>query len=572
MTRPIPTTPSNIPSRWWLPLALLLVCGAALAQDSAPADSVKLGQGAEGAPELTLEEKISSLNAKVLQNPADHRAWNDLGVVYATEGRDDLARDAFIKAIQANPQEADYHRNLGLIFSRLEMHDMAVAEFEAYRRFDQLGGMDFWRLIGGAQFKAGRVDDARVTLQEGIDLFKPSLGAEGLRLVMSLKELEDSQGNEQAVRDLLKEHAPAAETYMRGTTAETDGYDVAQAVVQSNVAVMVEDAKLMESSGLLTEAAALYSQAYDTAPERDDLLPRLVSVYLDADQVMDAKVAARLARTDHPNKAGTWIATGKVYENTNRLEEAAEAYQKAYELDSSITDLRVTIGNLLMRLGRDQEASEYFRAGVNAADTKPEVVYNYAVSLMREKKYHAAIPSLRNVVRQRPDMAPAWIALAQALQATKQYSQAVEPYQKAIELNPDPKLYFHLAHCSQRAKKYDIAIENYGLALENDPGYVKARYNLSLTLMDAGRYEEAVESFNLMLELEPESYRVYYSMGLSHFYLEQYDEALEAYDFALEQKETVNVLNNIGLVYDKLGDKKKAAAYYKDAAALKAGG
>ncbi len=35
-----------------------------------------------------------------------------------------------------------------------------------------------------------------------------------------------------------------------------------------------------------------------------------------------------------------------------------------------------------------------------------------------------------------------------------------------------------------------------------------------------------------------------------------------------EQKKTANVLNNIGLVYDKLGKKKKAQKYYKAAQGL----
>ena len=88
---------------------------------------------------------------------------------------------------------------------------------------------------------------------------------------------------------------------------------------------------------------------------------------------------------------------------------------------------------------------------------------------------------------------------------------------------------------------------------------VEARYNLSLTFMDAGRYEEAVAVLRdhggtgarlLPGLLQP---------GAGLLLPGQYDEALEAYDMALEQKETVNVLNNIGLVYDKLGDKKEAA-------------
>jgi len=80
-----------------------------------------------------------------------------------------------------------------------------------------------------------------------------------------------------------------------------------------------------------------------------------------------------------------------------------------------------------------------------------------------------------------------------------------------------------------------------------------------------------VESFDRMIELDGDSYRAYYSQGLSYYYLGRYDEALEAFDYAMEFKETVNLFNNIGLVYDKLGDKKQTAEWYKKAQALKDG-
>jgi len=418
------------------------------------------------------------------------------------------------------------------------------------------------------------IDDARATFTEGITAMEPDLGPEGFRLVLALNQLEVEKGTEEAVRALLEKYTPPASAFVNATETQgdpeqVDGYFEARSIVHNRVQQMVDDGKLMEQSGLDAEAAKLYKSAYEMAPDRDDLLPRLVDVYIKQGMVLDAGVAARLARADHPDKAGTWIATGKVHEQNRKLEEAVAAYEKAYEIEK-IDDLRVAIGNLYMRLGNDKEASKWLKEGLGEG-AKPEVVYNYAVSLMREKKYHAAIPSLRTVTRDLPEMYQGWLALAQCLQMTKQYSQAIEPYEKALELNPDAKLAFQVGRMSMKSKQHDKAIAAYEKALEMDPTYVKARYNLSLTYMDAGRYEEAAESFDKMIELDGESYRAYYSQGLSYYYLGRYDEALEAFDMAMEFEETVNLYNNIGLVYDKLGDKKKTAEYYKKAQALKDG-
>ncbi len=524
------------------------------------------------AAEETPQEKMAKLEAKVQANPTDAKSWNDLGVLRAQEGNLNQARDAFIHAVQADPSVGDFHRNLGLAFSKLGDYELAVSEFQAYRRFDTMGGKDFWRLIGGAQMQAGMTEDARVTFQEGLDVFGENPGPEGLRLALALNKLESDAGNEEAVRQLLEKYTKPAVQLMRFAKEETDeGYQEARQIVNNRVVLMVENAKLLEQSDLLTEAGDLYAEAYKLTPQRDDLLPRLVDVYLKNDQSMEARVAARLARDDHPDKAGTWVATAKVYEQTLRLPDAIKAYKKAYDIDPDFPDLRVVIGNLLMREGRDAEARQYLKDGVSISSTKPEVVYNYAVSLMRDKKFHAAIPSLRTVVEELPEFFQGRLALAQCLQQTRRYREAATSYEKAYDLHPDPKLLFHIARCAQKGKQPTKAIMFYEKALVEEPGYVKARYNLALTYMDAKRYDKAVDSFQKLIELEGPSYRAYYSMGLSYYYQGLYDEALETYDMALEQKETVNVLNNIGLVYDALGDKKNAQSYYKDAKALKEG-
>jgi len=535
-------------------LALFLAAAPALADDQTP------------------QEKMAELEAKVEADPTDAKSWNDLGVLRAQDGNLDGARDAFIRAVQASPMEGDFHRNLGLAFSKLGDYELAASEFQAYRRFDTMGGKDFWRLIGGAQMQAGMIDDARATFQEGLDIFGDNPGPEGLRLVLALNKLESDAGNDEAVRQLLEKYTKPARQLMKFAKEETDeGYQEARQIIHNRVVLMVENAKVLEQSGLLTEAGKLYSEAYKLSPQRDDLLPRLVDVYLKDDKSMEARVAARLARDDHPDKAGTWIATAKVHEKTLRIPDAIEAYKKAFEIDPDFPDLRVAIGNLLMREGRDAEARQYLKDGVASSSTKPEVVYNYAVSLMRDKKFHAAIPSLRTVVQELPDMYQGWLALAQCLQQTRQYGEAVTTYEKAYALNPDPKLLFHIGRCAQKSNQPTKAVDAYEKALEADPGYVKARYNLALTYMDTKQYDKAVDSFQKLVDLEGGSYRAYYSMGLSYYYQGLYDEALETYDLALEQKETVNVLNNIGLVYDAMGQKKKAQRYYKDAKDLKEG-
>lgn len=554
-------------------LSLLAAWGVAAppASAQAPARIDTLADGTRSFhyddQQVSAEEKIALLNAKLVKNPADGRSWNDLGVLLAGKEDYPAARDAFIRAVQCERTNGDYHRNLGLVFSRLDMHDMAVAELGEYRRFDQFGGLDYWRLIGSAQRKAGQADDARRTYREGLAELQPPVG-ETFRVVQSLFELETEAADEQAVRDLLAEQTPAARAFLDGLKEKEqpeaeDGWREASAVVNHRVGLLVDDGKLLEQSGLDAEAVALYQEAYRLTPERPDVLPRLVDVFLKLGRADEATAAAVQAQTDHPGWTGTWIATGKVHEKENRLQEALDAYSRAWEIEK-LEDLRVAIGNLHIRLGNDDQAAEWLRAGVTP-DTKPEVVYNYAVSLMRGEKWLAAIPPLRTVTRERPEMPQAWMALAQCLQASGRHAEAVEPFEQALLLQPDAKTAFLLASAAQKAGNAEKAVEAYLQALALDPKYVKAQYNLALAYMDLKKYDEAVVAFDGLISLEGPTYRAHNNQGLSYFYLGKYDQALEGFETALDLEKSAAVMNNIGMTLDKLGNKKEAVAWYQKA-------
>ena len=169
MIRPIAAMPLRYPAVLLSTAVILAVMAgvpAAQTPDSTTTDTRSLSLTDAGQErEATFEEKEAALTARVEADHSDGVAWNDLGVLYTTEDRFVEARDSFIRAIQTSAQVGDYHRNLGLAFSRLGEFDLAVAEYSAYRRFDLYGGKDYWRLIGQAQLRAGLPEAARVTFK-----------------------------------------------------------------------------------------------------------------------------------------------------------------------------------------------------------------------------------------------------------------------------------------------------------------------------------------------------------------------------------------------------------------------
>jgi len=549
--------------------------GTISAQTCQSADSAVAPTDVSGASSgiKTTEERISDLNAKILAEPRNADHYNNLGVIYAEQEEWLLARDAFISAVQANPIEASFHRNLGHVLVRVENYEMAASEFAAFRRLDMAGGTEGYRLMGDCWVQAGQLEQAATAYGEGLDVLPAEEGTEKMRLVLAMARmyLDDAQSGQAGT--VLEENLELAATVGDEAMADGDGetVELARSVRTNLLAIYIDDAKLLEESGLSLEAAELYQKAFSVDPERHELLPRIIDSYLDGGEPLQARVQARSARENHSDVAGTWIATGKIAESESLFADAIEAYLEARRLGWDNPDLDLVIGNLYMRIGDSAKAQRYMAAGIDSPDAKPEVIYNYGISLLREKKYSEAVNALQRVVEQRPEMPQAWQALALSLRNAKRYSEAVSAYEKTLSFGEDSKLFFNLAYCLKRAGRTDEAVTSYEQAIFLDPMFSEAYHNLANTLIAAQRYEEAFDVLTDFLVIEPDSYRILFNQGLCLYHLARYDEAIEKYELAMEQQETADVFNNLGLVYDKLGNKEEANAMYKEANNLQGG-
>lgn len=524
--------------------------------------------------EMTVDEQIADLNAKILREPRNAEHYNNLGVLYAERQQWLLARDAFISAVQANPLDADFHRNLALVLVQLENHELAVSEFQAYQRLDPEGGPDAWRLIGDAWRHAGDVEQARRAYLTALEKLPAQQGAERMRVVLACGQLETEGADQSGWRRLLERHAGEAQSLLGGAgddPAAAAAAEPARLVLDNLLAIYVGDAKILLDSDLPAEAAELYGKAAALAPDREDLVVAQAAALLQAGDAAGALAAARRAQTERPRSAGGWQAEGMIAEQQGDVEAAIAAFLKARERAPQQRDLDLRIGSLYLRAGDAANARRYMGAGIDHPDTPPPVLYNYAVSLIREQKHALAIPPLRRAVQADPQMGQAWAALGLSLRATEQYAEAAEAYRRAFALAPDSKLAFNLGLSLARAGRSDAAIAAYREALALEPDFKEAQFNLGKTLLDAKRPADARVALERARQLEPDSYAVLFSLGLAHYQLGEYQRAIDFYNEALARRETADALQNMGIAYEKLGKKEEADKCYAAAKSLRGG-
>ena len=107
---------------------------------------------------------------------------------------------------------------------------------------------------------------------------------------------------------------------------------------------------------------------------------------------------------------------------------------------------------------------------------------------------------------------------------------------KLEELNktaPDDKeflayIYFAIGYAKEIGlENYDNAIEYYNKAIELKPDYVYAYNNRGNAKSDLGNFQEAIEDFNKAIELMPDYAKAYYGRGATNLELHNYIKAIK---------------------------------------------
>ncbi len=147
----------------------------------------------------------------------------------------------------------------------------------------------------------------------------------------------------------------------------------------------------------------------------------------------------------------------------------------------------------------------------------------------------------------------------------KEFSKAIQSYQKVIELDPTyVEAYNNLGIIYQTIGDADRAFAAYQKATEINPRYQKGYNNLGILLLLQGRYEEAREAFNKALTINPKNIESHINLGILFKKKGQWNEAIESYQKALEidplHRETHY---NIALLYEQLENLELAIGHYQ---------
>jgi len=134
------------------------------------------------------------------------------------------------------------------------------------------------------------------------------------------------------------------------------------------------------------------------------------------------------------------------------------------------------LAEIRLRQGLPQQAEVHMRKSMELEPKIKAYTYNYAVLLMRQKRYQQALELLAPIVEESGHLASITSQYGAALLALERLDEAQEYLEKAVQIEPDfvPAL-FNLAFCYSKKNEPDKAIKYLNRVLELQPDHASAK-------------------------------------------------------------------------------------------------
>jgi O-antigen biosynthesis protein len=409
------TAPANLPSNS-NPQA------KSLPESKAPQQQAQL----QPAP-ATIKAKIKPDLPAANQQPSAASIQFELGQTYFEQQEWQTAIACYQQAIKLDPQEAEYHLQLGQAWSKANQQDQAnLAYFDGFSLKPQAVSGKSHYLLGEKLLKQNHVEKAIVCYRRAITQ-QPDLIDGYWQLAEILLATGNYSGAETYCRQGLNIDAHQSRGYflLGKVFYLQQKWQTALTCYQKAVELEPRNADMQHNLGeacsreqLWKEAVQAYGQAITLRSDYSWSYNNLGDALLKLEQWESAANAYRQAIKLKPDFVWSHYNLGEALAKLAQWDEATKAYQGAQKLDPNLPEPRQKLGEMLHRRTKSsrQEALVYSLEQI-AQDPDNIEFYHQAISL--DKQNHQL-----------------YLGLGKALFKQNKLDEAIVIYQAGLELQP----------------------------------------------------------------------------------------------------------------------------------------
>lgn len=211
--------------------------------------------------------------------------------------------------------------------------------------------------------------------------------------------------------------------------------------------------------------------------------------------------------------------------------------------------------------GDYEQAERYLRQAVEIKPDYAEAFDNLGRALVQQRKLQEALPCFERAIRLRPDWGGPMFNLGTTLLNVNELTQSVFWLEKAVKASPnDLRPLINLGSALDKSGRQDEAIETYYKAIEIDPACDSAYHNI-LSLMEQ---QHQLDDLDRLITTAEKNIPGSPSLAVIKARLakreKNYNEAISLLESAKGEKSefTTDLLFELGLLYDRVNDSKKA--------------
>jgi tetratricopeptide (TPR) repeat protein len=207
--------------------------------------------------------------------------------------------------------------------------------------------------------------------------------------------------------------------------------------------------------------------------------------------------------------------------------------QQALTIDPGRAEALHLMGLLSLHADRYDHAVEWMSRAI-AQDPKPEYLFSLGTALQHQTRYEEALQVFDKAVQLKPDKAELWTGLGKALVDLGRRAEALLSFQHALKLNPNN---WEAAHENgmllNKLGRREEALTCFKRCVELRPKRASdealAFNNLGNVLQSLGRSEEALRWLDRALDLRPDFVQALSNKAIALSQMWLFDQAFEVY-------------------------------------------
>jgi type IV pilus biogenesis/stability protein PilW len=153
---------------------------------------------------------------------------------------------------------------------------------------------------------------------------------------------------------------------------------------------------------------------------------------------------------------------GVEFHNRREILKAAQAYQKAIEIDPTYIEAYNNLGILYQEIGDLNKALEAYQKAIEINPRYEKTLNNLGILFLLTNRYNEAIEAFRKAIAINPTNIESYINLGILFRKQGQTDKAIESYQEALALDPlNGETHYNIGLLHEQLEHFDLAISHY---------------------------------------------------------------------------------------------------------------